>query len=59
MIRSRGRGGSKRYWGVEMNKAWQFYLKMYGVINTIDQVQSDKKEAWSSKHFIQFVVTSQ
>eukprot|EP00957_Ditylum_brightwellii_P037819 2860646-Ditylum_brightwellii.AAC.1 len=36
MKRSRGRGDSKRYWGIEMNEAQQFYLKMYGVINTID-----------------------
>eukprot|EP00957_Ditylum_brightwellii_P020338 1534557-Ditylum_brightwellii.AAC.1 len=36
MIKSRGRDDNKRYWEVEMNDAWQFYLKTYGVIDTID-----------------------
>eukprot|EP00957_Ditylum_brightwellii_P203704 15335858-Ditylum_brightwellii.AAC.1 len=36
MIRSRERGDNKKYWGVEMNEGWQFYLKTYGIIDAID-----------------------
>eukprot|EP00957_Ditylum_brightwellii_P050876 3858523-Ditylum_brightwellii.AAC.1 len=41
MMRSRGRGDNKRYWGIEVNEAQQFYLKTYGVINTIDNYLKD------------------
>jgi len=35
-IRERGKGKSKRYWGIEMNHARRLYLSTYGQIDNID-----------------------
>ena len=37
--RTKGRGDSKRKWGIEMNEAWELYLKCYGAIDKIDQIK--------------------
>jgi hypothetical protein len=34
--KERGRGATKRRWGIEMNESRELYLKTYGVIDTID-----------------------
>ena len=37
-IKERGRGKSKRRWGIEMNEAWQLYLSSYGTVDTTDHM---------------------
>ena len=36
--RERGRCGAKRIWLIEMNEAREFYLKIYGGVNKLDQM---------------------
>jgi hypothetical protein len=33
----RGHGKQKRYWGIKMNDVRELYLKMYGIIDTLDK----------------------
>ena len=37
----KGRGASKRIWAIEMNKAWETYLKTYSAVDKIDQMLKD------------------
>ena len=36
--RERGRGGAKQIWAIEMNEAREFYLKIYGGVDKLDQM---------------------
>ena len=36
--RERGRGGEKQIWVIEMNEAREFYLKIYGGVDKLDQM---------------------
>jgi hypothetical protein len=46
--RERGRGAHKRRWGIEMNHAREFYLKTYGVVDTLDKYISNSKMGYRS-----------
>ena len=38
---NRGRGDTERVWGIEMNKGCELYLKLYGTVDTVDQMLKD------------------
>ena len=53
MIRSRGKGDNKRYWGIEMNEARNLYLGSYSRIDSIDHMIKNcnmKYRTWKYWH---------
>ena len=39
--REKGKGGTKHIWAIEMNEVREFYLKVYGGVDKLDQMLKD------------------
>jgi hypothetical protein len=53
MVKSRGKGDNKRYWGIEMNEARNLYLGSYSRIDSIDHLIKNckmKYRTWKYWH---------